>query len=44
MHKFLTASLIAFAVSMPAYAQHPETKGATPARIVEMKDGSTLHI
>lgn len=44
MRKLATAALIAAGLSMSAFAQHPSAPGAPKARIVELKDGSTLHI
>ena len=44
MRHLAIASLIAIGLSTAAFAQHPRAPGAPNARIVEMKDGSTLHI
>lgn len=44
MRHLAIASLIAIGLSTAAFAQHPSAPGAPKARIVELKDGSTLHI
>jgi len=44
MRQFVAASLMAFALSAPAFAQHPHAGEGKPAKIVELKDGTTLHV
>ena len=44
MRPLAIAFVAALALSVSAFAQHPRAPGEPNARIVEMKDGSTLHI
>ena len=44
MRALLLASLLALGLSAPAFAQHPHAGDGKPAKIVELKDGTTLHV